>query len=119
MAPIYSAEWNATCGQRPASTRITAEVGAPYMGFSWFINILTAIVVPVGLAMFLYGRTQWPYIRKRNLPAIICCACGVVLSAIAGPVRDVVGREKFPCDLAMWSRIFAGKLIREDFPHIY
>lgn len=109
-APEYSEEWNATCGQRPATIRIDSEVGAPFLGFSWFLSILTIVIIPPSLLLFAWARTKWPYIRKRNFSAIILCGIGAIMSAIVGPVRDIMGRETFPCDTAMWIRIFAGKL---------
>jgi len=113
MPPEFnSALWNATCALRPATLRNDSDVAAAYFGFTWFLLIFTMVYVVGSVAFFMSFQQRWVYLKKRSLFAIICAAAGAIAQVCLGPLRDILGRAEYPCEAALWLRIFASKSYR-------
>jgi len=46
------------------------------------------------------------YIAKRNFIAILFASFGAFCICAVGPIRDIVGRQEYPCAAMMWLRVF-------------
>ena len=86
-------------------------VSPAYFQFNYFLIAFVAVYYPIGLVAFWYSKRQirTSYLAKRSFLPLVLSTIGVYCMLGCGPIRDVTGRDKFPCALSMWLRLIAGK----------
>lgn len=117
MAPnLYSEEWNASCAQRPASIRDDALMSPSFFAFNCFVIAFTIAYHAVFITLFVTLRQHQTsaYLKKRDTSAMMFAFFGCLCIVAVGPVRDVVGRQIFPCSATLWLRSL-GSALSDDF----
>lgn len=102
-------DFNATCGLSRLSIRQDANLPAPYINFNIALLVISLTYTTLSVVAFTYYRHYFVTLRKRSFLLLIVAYLGNLCYLALGPVKDLVGWERFSCDLDLWLRAIGGK----------